>query len=166
MSPPANIATASAAASADPSAGAGGRVPFFGWRAVAAAFVVAVFGWGLGFYGPPVYLEVVRQSREWSIALISGAVTLHFAVGLGLIPNLPRLYRRFGLASLTVIAGVIMVAGVVGWATALARRGRSARRGPASCQGRELESPDCVRGSALPFAFSSGSAYLSTDSDR
>ena len=29
---------------------------FYGWRVVWAAFVVAVFGWGLGFYGPPVYL--------------------------------------------------------------------------------------------------------------
>ncbi len=48
---------------------------FFGWHAVTAAFIVAVFGWGLGFYGPPVYLEVVRQSRGWPIALISGAVT-------------------------------------------------------------------------------------------
>jgi hypothetical protein len=34
---------------------------FDGWRVVAAAFIVAVFGWGVGFYGPPVYLEAVRQ---------------------------------------------------------------------------------------------------------
>jgi hypothetical protein len=27
---------------------------FYGWRVVAAAFVLAVFGWGLGFYGPPI----------------------------------------------------------------------------------------------------------------
>ncbi|MBX4864207.1 hypothetical protein G9X64_03590 [Rhizobium sophorae] len=64
---------------------------FFGWRVVTAAFTVAVFGWGTGFYGPPVYLEVVHQSRGWPIALISGAVTLHFLVGLALIPNLPKL---------------------------------------------------------------------------
>ena len=25
---------------------------FYGWRVVAAAFTVAVFGWGTGFYGP------------------------------------------------------------------------------------------------------------------
>jgi len=91
---------------------------FFGWHAVTAAFVVAVFGWGLGFYGPPVYLEVVRQSRGWPIALISGAVTLHFAIGLALIPNLPALYRRFGLPIVTVLAGVAMAIGVLGWALA------------------------------------------------
>ena len=34
---------------------------FFGWRVVAAVFVLATFGWGLGFYGPPVYLHAVRE---------------------------------------------------------------------------------------------------------
>jgi len=29
---------------------------FYGWRVVAAAFVLAIFGWGIGFYGPPVFL--------------------------------------------------------------------------------------------------------------
>ena len=28
---------------------------FYGWRVVGAAFVLAVFGWGMGFYGPPVF---------------------------------------------------------------------------------------------------------------
>ncbi|MGR9426225.1 MFS transporter [Rhizobium leguminosarum] len=91
---------------------------FFGWKVVAAAFTVAVFGWGTGFYGPPVYLEVVHQSRGWPISLISGAVTLHFLVGLALIPNLPRLYRRFGLPIVTFAGGVVMAIGVMGWALA------------------------------------------------
>ena len=55
--------------------------PFFGRRVVAAAFVLAVFGWGLGFYGPPVYLQSVREMRDWSVVLVSSAVTLHFLVG-------------------------------------------------------------------------------------
>ncbi|MGN8117405.1 MFS transporter [Labrys sp. 22185] len=91
---------------------------FFGWKVVVAAFTVAVFGWGTGFYGPPVYLEVVHQSRGWPIALISGAVTLHFLVGLVLIPNMPRLCRRFGLPIVTFTGGVVMAAGVLGWAVA------------------------------------------------
>ncbi|NKJ39549.1 MFS transporter [Rhizobium sp. SG570] len=91
---------------------------FFGWKVVVAAFTVAVFGWGTGFYGPPVYLEVVHQSRGWPIAVISGAVTLHFLVGLALIPNMPRLYRRFGLPIVTFTSGVVMAAGVLGWAVA------------------------------------------------
>jgi len=38
--------------------------PFFGWRVVAGTFVLAVFGWGLGFYGPPVYLHAVQEARH------------------------------------------------------------------------------------------------------
>jgi len=102
----------------DTLADAGNR--FFGWRVVAAAFTVAVFGWGLGFYGPPVYLEVVRQSRGWPIALVSGAVTLHFLVGLAIIPNLPNLYRRLGVPIVTFAGGIVMALGVLGWAVATA----------------------------------------------
>jgi len=90
----------------------------YGWRVVAAAFIVAVFGWGLGFYGPPVYLEVIRQSHNWSIAFVSGAVTLHFLVGLVVIPNLPPLYLRFGLPIVTFVGGIVMALGILGWAFA------------------------------------------------
>lgn len=91
---------------------------FYGWHVVAAAFTVAVFGWGTGFYGPPVYLEFVCQSRGWPIALVSGAVTLHFRAGLAIIPNLPALYRRCGLPVVTLAAGIVMAGGVLGWALA------------------------------------------------
>ena len=40
---------------------------FYGWRVVQAAFVLALFGWGLGFYGPPVFLSVMRESRGWPL---------------------------------------------------------------------------------------------------
>ncbi|ARP84653.1 hypothetical protein CAL12_20450 [Bordetella genomosp. 8] len=96
------------------------KLDFYEWRIVAVAFFVAVFGWGTGFYGPPVYLEVIHQSRSWPIALISGAVTLHFLVGLILIPNLPLLYRRFGLPLVTIAGGIVMALGLLGWALASA----------------------------------------------
>jgi hypothetical protein len=38
---------------------------FYGWTVVGAAFVVAAFGWGVGFYGPPVWWRAGgRQSAE------------------------------------------------------------------------------------------------------
>src|SRR3982074_1892348 len=55
-----------------------GTTTFYGWRVVGAAFVLAVFGWGLGFYGPPIYLHAVQEARGWPLALVSTAVTLHF----------------------------------------------------------------------------------------
>jgi hypothetical protein len=32
---------------------------FFGWTVV-VAFIVAMFGWGVGFYGPAVFLNVLH----------------------------------------------------------------------------------------------------------
>jgi hypothetical protein len=91
---------------------------FFGWRVVAAAFVVAIFGWGVGFYGPPIYLHEVQQARGWPVALVSAAVTVHFLVGALVVANLPALHRRFGLAATTVGGAVSLALGVLGWALA------------------------------------------------
>ncbi|HQS19161.1 MFS transporter [Reyranella sp.] len=92
--------------------------PFFGRRVVAAAFVLAMFGWGLGFYGPPVYLQSVREARDWSVVLVSSAVTLHFLVGAVVGANLPPLYRRFGLPAVTKAGAALLALGIVGWAVA------------------------------------------------
>ena len=92
---------------------------FYGWTVVAAAFVVAVFGWGVGFYGPPVFLKAVRDARGWSVALVSAAITVHFLVGALAVANLPKLYRRFGLAPVTVAGAVSLAFGVAGWAFAV-----------------------------------------------
>jgi hypothetical protein len=93
---------------------------FFGWRVVAGTFVLAVFGWGVGFYGPPVYLHAVQEARGWSVALVSSAVTLHFLVGAIVVANLPALYRRFGLPAVTKSGAVVLALGVLGWALARA----------------------------------------------
>jgi hypothetical protein len=58
-----------------------GRRIFYGWRVVSAAFVLAIFGWGMGFYGPPVFLSEIREARGWPLTLISTAVTIHFLIG-------------------------------------------------------------------------------------
>jgi hypothetical protein len=91
---------------------------FFGWRVVAGAFVLAVFGWGMGFYGPPVYLHAVQEARQWSVVLVSAAVTLHFLVGSVVVANLPALYRRFGLPAVTKAGALLLGVGVIGWAVA------------------------------------------------
>lgn len=93
---------------------------FYGWTIVAAAFVVAVFGWGVGFYGPPVFLQAVRDTRGWSVALLSAAITVHFLVGAVAVASLPRLYRRFGLPLVTIAGAVSLALGVIGWAFAVA----------------------------------------------
>jgi Major Facilitator Superfamily len=91
----------------------------YGWRVVVAAFVLAVFGWGSGFYGPPVYLHAVREARGWPLALVSTAVTVHFLFGAFVIANLPKLYRRFGVPTVTKAGAISLASGITGWAVAL-----------------------------------------------
>ena len=72
---------------------------FHGWRVVGAAFVLAVFGWGMGFYGPPVFLRVIGEERGWPLALVSTAVTVHFLVGAlagASLPATPSALRHPG----------------------------------------------------------------------
>lgn len=94
--------------------------PFFGVWVVRAAFVLALLGWGVGFYGPPIYLAEVAQRTSWSLSLISTAVTVHFLVGAVVVANLPRLYAWAGLPAVTVGGAILTAMGVAGWAAAQA----------------------------------------------
>ncbi len=91
---------------------------FFGPWVVRSAFVLAVLGWGVGFYGPSIYLASVMERTGWPLSLVSWAVTVHFLVGTVVIANLPRLYARIGLPTTTIAGAVITALGVLGWAVA------------------------------------------------
>ena len=95
----------------------GGEKRFFGWSVAWAAFVLAVLAWGIGFYGPSVFLQILHTSRGWSVSEISAAITFHFLSAL-LITYLPEMHRRFGLAKTTSGGGVLMGIGLIGWSTA------------------------------------------------
>src|SRR3977135_2944388 len=90
---------------------------FYGWRVVGAAFVLGAFGWGVGFFGPPVFLSVVRETRGWPLVLVSTAVSFHFLVGAVTGARLAALHRRFGAAAVTKIGALCLAVGVLGWAT-------------------------------------------------
>ena len=102
---------------------------FYGWRVVYASFVLAFFGWGLGFFGPPVFLSVIREATGWSVALISAAVSVHFLVGAIVGANLPAFHRRAGAAAVTKAGALSMAAGLVGWSTASLAVAALRRRG-------------------------------------
>jgi MFS transporter len=91
---------------------------FYGWRVVAAVFILAIFGWGVGFYGPPIYLHAVREARGWSLVMVSTAVTVHFLIGVVVIANLPMLYKHFGVPNVTKAGSIALAAGIAGWALA------------------------------------------------
>lgn len=94
------------------------RSDFFGRKVMWAAFVMAVFGWGVGFYGPPVFLHAVIERTGWPLSLVSAAVTLHFLAGTLIVANLPRLHARFGIARVIFGGSLMLAVGIGGWAIA------------------------------------------------
>src|SRR5499426_3988697 len=91
---------------------------FHGWRVVGAAVALAVFGWGLGFFGPPVYLHTGREAKKFPLGLVSTAVTAHFVTGALVVANLSALHRGFGIPTVTKAAALCLGLGVLGWALA------------------------------------------------
>jgi MFS family permease len=88
---------------------------FIGWSVAWAAFALAVLAWGIGFYGPSVFLQTLHASRGWSISEISAATTFHFLLGALLVAYLPEIHRRIGIAATTLGGAVLMAIGLIGW---------------------------------------------------
>lgn len=88
---------------------------FQGWTVVSAAFCLAFFAWGVGFYGPGIYIATLAESRGWPIGGLSLAVTFHFLVSAGLVAQLPEWHRRFGVAAVTRAGVVASAAGLILW---------------------------------------------------
>ena len=84
---------------------------FFGWKVVAVAFMVATCTFGVGYYGPAIFLNVLHQERGWSVSIISAAITVHFLVSAVLVARLPDAHRRFGIATTTQAGVAALVIG-------------------------------------------------------
>ena len=91
---------------------------FPGWSVVWVAFTVALFAWGIGFYGPGVFLQTLHATRGWSIATVSAAITAHFLIGAAIVVGLPEIYRAFGVANATILGALLSALGIVAWASA------------------------------------------------
>lgn len=90
---------------------------FFGWSVAWSAFAIAVFAWGIGFYGPSVFLQSLHQTRGWPISQISFAVTAHFLLSAIVIACLPEIHRRLGVAKTTFLGAVLTAAGLILWSS-------------------------------------------------
>ena len=88
---------------------------FFGWSVAWSAFTIAVFAWGIGFYGPSVFLQTLHDLRGWPISQISMAMTVHFLLSAVVIAYLPDIHRRLGIARTTFLGAVATAAGLVLW---------------------------------------------------
>ncbi|BBK33990.1 sugar phosphate permease [Stella humosa] len=90
-----------------------GQGVYHGWRVVFCAFAVAFFGWGLGFYGPGIYLVALRERHGWSTASISAAITVYYVAGAFLIAGVGAVFDRFGQRPTIIAASLAMATGVV-----------------------------------------------------
>ena len=48
------------------------------WR---ATFVMALFSFGLGFYGLSVYVATLQRLHGWSASVVSAPVTVYYVAG-------------------------------------------------------------------------------------
>ena len=80
-----------------------------GWRIVAVCFLLATFGWGLGFYGQSVYVAELQRARGWPASLISSGTTFFYLFGALLVVFVGEAVRKYG-PRLSLIAGTLAMA--------------------------------------------------------
>src|ERR1700720_3498149 len=89
-----------------------------GWRIVVVCFLVATFGWGLGFYGQSVYLAELHRLYGWPASLISTGTTFFYLFGAVLVVFVGEAVRTFGprnclLAGIAAMAAATVMIGQV-----------------------------------------------------
>ncbi len=80
-----------------------------GWRIVIVCFLLATFGWGLGFYGQSVYVAELHRLHGWPTSLISSGTTIFYLFGAALVAFVSEAIRAFGPRS-CMIAGICTMA--------------------------------------------------------
>jgi MFS family permease len=85
---------------------------FYGWNVVAATFVVAMFSFGLGFYGIAAYVGAFQSLHGWSASAVSAPVTVYYLAGALLTAWAATAYGRFGPRRVVALASLAMAIGV------------------------------------------------------
>src|SRR5712664_4936169 len=85
---------------------------FYGWNVVAATFVMALFTFGLGFYGLTVYVATLQRLHGWSASAVSAPVTVYYVAGALLTAVIGDVYERLGPRLVVIPASVAMAAGM------------------------------------------------------
>jgi MFS family permease len=87
---------------------------YHGWFVVVAAFLVALFGFGLGFYGPGIYLVALKARHGWSIGQLSSVITSYYVLGASLLfLGVGSLFERYGARKVLTVGIVAMSMGLV-----------------------------------------------------
>src|SRR5262245_65029833 len=73
---------------------------------------MALFSFGLGFYGVAVYVAALQRLHGWSASAVSAPVTVYYVAGACVTASLGRIYERFGTRTVVAGGSVAMAAGV------------------------------------------------------
>ena len=85
---------------------------FYGWNVVGATFVMALFSFGLGFYGLTVYVATLQRLHGWSAATVSAPVTVYYVAGALLTMVIGGVYDRLGPRVVVIGGSVAMAVGL------------------------------------------------------
>src|SRR5215470_6466208 len=85
---------------------------FYGWNVVAATFVMALFSFGLGFYGVSVYVATLQRLHGWSASAMSAPVTVYYVSGALLTMLIGDVYERLGPRVVVAVGTAAMATGV------------------------------------------------------
>jgi cyanate permease len=85
------------------------RWRYEGWRVVVACFCMAVFGWGLGFYGHSVYLAELQRIHGWPATWIATATTGFYLLGALFVAFISEAMRVLG-PRVCLLAGIACMA--------------------------------------------------------
>jgi MFS family permease len=85
---------------------------FYGWYIVFCCFSMALFAWGLGFYGPGVYLLRLRQSQGWTTSSVSMALTFYNLLIAATVLHVGDMIQRVGTRPVVFAGSVVLGIGV------------------------------------------------------
>lgn len=85
---------------------------YHGWWVVFCAFVVALYGWGFGFYGLSLYLVALHDKLGWTPATISTGITFYYVLGAFVVMQVGDAIERVGARPIVLGGMVLMAAGV------------------------------------------------------
>ena len=88
-------------------------IRYEGWRIVVVCFLLATFGWGLGFYGQSVYVAELHRLRGWPASLISSGTTFFYLFGAALVAFVAEAIRAFGPRNCMVAGTFAMAAATI-----------------------------------------------------
>ena len=86
---------------------------YHGWLVVVAAFLVAMYGFGLGFYGVGVYLVALSEAHGWPTPELASAITVYYVLGATLLfCFVGSLYQRYGARKIVLLGTGALACGV------------------------------------------------------